>query len=43
MKLKTRRRRKMAELTKKLAVWIFLLIFVVSVVGVILVTVETAR
>ena len=43
MKLKTRRRRKMAEAAKKLAVWIFLLVFVVSVVGVILVTVETAR
>lgn len=43
MRLKTRRRRKLAEAAKKFGVWIFLLLFVISVVGVILVTVETAR
>lgn len=35
MKLRTRRQRRAIENLKKLGVWIFLLLFVVSIVGVV--------
>jgi uncharacterized iron-regulated membrane protein len=43
VKLKTRRQRRMADFMKKLGIWLFLLLFVMSVAGVVLITIGTSR
>jgi ABC-type microcin C transport system permease subunit YejE len=43
MKLKSRRQRRFEENAKKFGVWIFLLLFVASIAGVVVITASVAR
>jgi ABC-type microcin C transport system permease subunit YejE len=43
MKLKSRRQRRFEENVKKFGVWIFLLLFVASIAGVVVITASVAR